>query len=57
MTISKKEMNYKVFIPGGLALIGLGVVFMAAVNLAMGVVFIAVGISWLAIGIVNRSKE
>ena len=57
MTMSKKKMNYKVFISGGLALIGLGVVFMAAVNLAMGIVFIAAGISWLAIGIVNRSKE
>ena len=57
MTMSKKKINYKVFIPGGLSLIGLGVVFMAAVNLAMGIVFIAAGISWLAIGIVNRSRE
>jgi len=57
MTMSKKKINYKVFIPGGLSLIGLGVVFMAAVNIAMGIVFIAAGISWLAIGIVNRSRE
>ena len=57
MTMTKKKINYKVFIPGGTALIGLGVVFMAAVNLAMGIVFIAAGISLLAIGIVNRSKE
>jgi len=57
MTMKKKKINYKVFIPGGTALIGLGVVFMAAVNLAMGIVFIAAGISLLAIGIVNRSKE
>ncbi len=55
--MTKKKINYKVFIPGGLALIGLGVVFMPAVNLVMGIVFIAVGISWLAIGIVYRSKE
>jgi len=57
MTIKKNKINYKVFIPVGTALIGLGVVFMAAVNLAMGIVFIAAGISLLAIGIVNRSKE
>ena len=52
-----KKTNYKVFIPGGLALTGLGVIFLAAVNVALGIVFIAAGISWLAIGIVNRFKE
>ena len=55
--MSKKKVNYRVFIPGGLALIGLGVVCMAAVNVVMGIVLIAAGISWLAIGIAKRSNE
>ncbi|MCK5714625.1 MAG: hypothetical protein KAH64_01580 [Nitrosomonadaceae bacterium] len=52
-----KKINYTVFISGGLALIGLGIVFIAAVNLAMGLVLIAAGTLWFAIGIAKRSKE
>ena len=55
--MTKKKIHYKVFIPAGLAIIGLGVVYMAAVNLVMGIVFIAAGISLMSIGIANRSKE
>ncbi len=55
--MTKKKINYKVFIPSGIAIIGLGIVFMAAVHLVMGIVFIAAGISLMTIGIANRSKE
>ena len=55
--MTKKKVNYKVFIPGGLAFVGLGVIFMAAVNLVMGLVLITVGISWLIIGYVYKSQE
>ncbi|MGD9328869.1 MAG: hypothetical protein PVH48_07885 [Cyclobacteriaceae bacterium] len=51
-----KKPNYKAFIPVGITFLGTGVVFMAAVNPAIGLAFIGVGIAFIAIGVKNKDK-
>jgi hypothetical protein len=48
--MEKQKINYKAFLPIGLAFLGTGVVYQAAVN-------IAIGISWVAIGIAKTKKR
>jgi len=57
--IMKKQdqnINYKAFIPIGIAFIGAGVTFMATVNPMIGVGLIGVGLAFVIIG-ARRSKE
>ena len=51
-----KKPNYKAFIPVGITFMGAGVVFLAAVNPAIGLGLIGVGIAFMAIGIKNKDK-
>ena len=50
------EPNYQVFFSIGMIWIPVGVVFMIAVNPAIGIAFMALGIIYLAIGLANRNK-
>ncbi len=54
-TINRK-INYKAFFSIGLIWLPAGVVFMIAVNPALGIAFMAIGISYMAIGLANRDK-
>ena len=49
-----KQINYKAFIYGGVAIMGLGSVFMTLVSLPMGMAILAAGLGWFAIGLANR---
>ena len=51
-----REINYKAFYSIGIIWIPVGVVFMIAVNPALGIAFMAIGISYMAIGLANRDK-
>jgi hypothetical protein len=51
-----KKPNYKAFIPIGITFMGTGVVFLTAVNPAIGLGLIGVGIAFIAIGIKNKDK-
>ena len=50
------EPNYRVFFNVGMIWIPVGVVFMIAINPAIGIAFMAMGITYLAIGLANRDK-
>jgi hypothetical protein len=50
------EPNYQVFFNIGMVWIPVGVVFMIAINPAIGIAFMAMGITYLAIGLANRDK-
>ena len=50
------EPNYRAFFNIGMVLIPVGVVFMIAINPAIGIAFMAMGITYLAIGLANRDK-
>jgi hypothetical protein len=50
------EPDYKVFYSIGFIWIPVGVVFMIAVNRALGLVFIALGIAYMTIGLANKDK-
>jgi hypothetical protein len=50
------EPNYQSFFNNGMLWIPVGVVFMIAINPAIGIVFIAMGTTYLAIGLANRDK-
>jgi hypothetical protein len=50
------EPNYQVFFNVGMIWIPIGVVFMIAINPAIGIAFMAMGITYLAIGLANRDK-
>lgn len=50
------EPNYQVFFNIGMIWIPVGVVFMIAINPAIGIAFMAMGITYLAIGLANRDK-
>jgi hypothetical protein len=52
-----QKPNYKAFIPVGITFLGTGVVFIAAVNPAIGLGLIGVGIAFIAVGIKNKKKE
>jgi len=53
----KKKPNYNAFIPIGITFMGTGVVFMTAVNPAIGLGIMGVGIAFIAIGIKNKKKS
>lgn len=55
--MTKKKINYSVFVTMGTSLIGLGVVFMLAVNTVMGLFLLAGGLGNLAIGLSGKRKE
>ena len=50
------EPNYRVFLNVGMTWIPVGVVFMIAINPAIGIAFMAMDITYLAIGLANRDK-
>ena len=50
------EPNYQVFFTLGFVWLPVGVVFILAVNPAIGFAFMALGIAYLAIGLANRDK-
>ena len=50
------EPNYQVFFNVGMVWIPVGVVFMIAINPAIGIAFMALGITYLAIGLANKDK-
>ena len=50
------EPNYQVFFTLGFVWLPAGVVFMLAVNPAIGIAFMALGAAYLAIGLANRDK-
>ncbi len=56
MTESKKP-NYKAFIPIGITFIGSGIVFMTAVNPAIGIAMAGVGIAFIAIGVNHKRRN
>ena len=57
MSEKKSKINYKVFIIMGTSFMGLGVIFMLAVNTVMGIVLLAAGLGNLAIGLSAGKKE
>ena len=52
----KQEPDYRVFYYLGFVWLPIGVVFMIAVNVAMGIVFMGLGASYIAIGLANKDK-
>ena len=50
------EPNYQVFFSIGAVWIPVGVVFMIAVNPAIGTALISLGVAYVAIGLANRDK-
>ncbi len=50
------ETNYQIFFNIGVIWIPIGVVFMIAVNPAIGIAFMSMGIAYVAIGLANRDK-
>ena len=50
------EPNYQVIFNVGMVWIPVGVVFMIAINPAIGIAFMAMGIMYLAISLANRDK-
>jgi len=55
--MTKKEPNYKAFIPIGITFMGAGAALLAAVNPGIGVALIGVGVVFLIIGIKKTRKE
>jgi hypothetical protein len=55
--MTKKEPNYKAFIPIGITFMGAGVALMAAINPGVGVGLIGVGVVFLIIGIKKTREE
>lgn len=51
-----KEPDYQAFCSIGFIWISVGVVFMSAVNPALGIAFMALGIVYLAFGLANKDK-
>ena len=52
----KQEPDYRVFYYLGFIWIPIGVVFMIAVNVVMGIAFMGLGTSYIAIGLANKDK-
>lgn len=50
-----KKINYETIYYLGLSVVGLGVVFMAAINIYLGASFIAVGLLNVYVGLKNRT--
>jgi len=50
------ELNYRVFFNIGMVWIPVGIVFMIAINPAIGIAFMALGITYFAIGLANSDK-
>jgi tryptophan-rich sensory protein len=51
-----RDIDYKVFYSLGFVWMPIGIVFMIAVNPAIGIAFMALGFSYIAIGLANRDK-
>ena len=51
-----KDIDYKVFYLLGFVWMPIGIVFIIAVNPAIGIAFMALGIAYIAIGLSNRDK-
>ena len=50
------EPKYQVFFILGITWIPIGIVFMVAINLVLGIAFMGMGVIYMAIGLVNRDK-
>lgn len=50
------ETNYQIFFNIGVIWIPVGVVFMVAINPAIGIAFMGMGVAYVAIGLANRDK-
>ena len=50
-------INYKVLLYSGISILGLGIVFIAAVNVVMGAIFIALGFLNIFIGARNMESR
>jgi uncharacterized membrane protein YhiD involved in acid resistance len=57
MPEKKKIISYKAFIATGVSFVGLGVVFMLAINTIVGLAILATGFGNLAIGLSSGKKE
>ena len=55
--IKKKEFDYGMLLPIGIVFAGVSVVFITAINLALGISFLAVGGAYMIIGISKRKKK
>jgi len=53
---NKKEKDYKALFFSGITFIGVGIVFMASVNPALGGAFIVIGIALMITGGRNKDK-
>ena len=53
----KKQINYKVFFPVGIAFIGAGAVFLASVNEGVGAGLIILGVVYMILGLKNKPKK
>ena len=51
-----KDIDYKVFYLLGFVWMPIGIVFIIAVNPAIGIAFMGLGISYIVIGLANRDK-
>ena len=54
--MKKQNFDYKALFILGISFIGVGVVFLAAVNKAIGIAFIAMSIIYMIIGLKNKDK-
>ncbi|MCP3682868.1 MAG: hypothetical protein GY861_09280 [bacterium] len=52
----KKQINYQAIFYMGISFVGLGVVFMSAVNAGIGAAFIGLGAMYMIIGGKNKEK-
>ncbi len=55
--MEKKEINSKGMFYSGIPFVGAGVVFMAAVNAALGAAFIGIGITFMILGRKEVSRK
>ena len=52
-----RKINYNIFVVTGITFMGLGVIFMFAINTVLGLSFLAIGLGNLAIGLSGKHKE
>lgn len=52
--MSKKQINYQALFYMGITFIGTGIVFIASVNLALGIAFISIGIANIVVGLKHK---
>lgn len=55
--MKKKKQDPQIFMSLGIGLIAVSVVFISAINEAIGLAFLAMGVSYMVFGIIKSKKK